>query len=113
MHCNADEEMDKEVSFLTCSRRVQAAAAAVEDLSYTHKGSRPTEVLCDLSVACLILSLSLCSIKEAINDINTRHHASSILYVTSEFKHARGVPGCDPVPMREYCRVKYTVFRFP
>jgi hypothetical protein len=48
MYCNEDEEMDKEVCFLTCSRRVEAAAAAVEDLSYTHKGSRPTEALCDL-----------------------------------------------------------------
>ena len=38
------------------------------------------------SVACLIL---LAPLKEAINSINTRHHASSILYVTCEYKHAR------------------------
>ena len=99
------------VCFLTCCRRVQAAAAAVEDLSYTHKGSRPTEVLCDLVSHASFFHFLLAPVKEAINYMNTRHHASSILYVTSEFKHARGVPGCDPVPICEHCRLKYTVFR--
>ena len=86
MHCNEDEEMDEEVCFLTCSRRVQAAAAAVEDLSYTHKGSRPTEVLCDLVSHDSFFHSLLAPVKEAINYINTQHHASSILYVTCEYK---------------------------
>ncbi len=81
--------MDKEVCFLTCSRRVQAAAAAVEDLSYTHKGSRPTEALCDLASRASFFHSLLAPLKKAINYINTRHHVSSILYVTSEYKHAR------------------------
>ena len=79
MYCNEDEEMDEEVCFLTCSRRVQAAAAAVEDLSYTHKGSRPTEVLCDLVSRASFFHSLLAPSKEEMIYINTQHHASCIL----------------------------------
>jgi hypothetical protein len=57
--------------------------------SYTQ-GQPADKGLVRPSVAGLIRSLSLLApLKVAINYINTRHRASSILYVTSEYEHAR------------------------
>ena len=84
MYCNEDEEMDKEVCLhQTCA----GCSGAVEDLSHPRKGSRPTGALCDLVSRASFFHSLLAPVKEAINYINTQHHASSILTLLVNISH--------------------------